>query len=136
MRAIVVMLAIVACAAAMAFAPPIGVLQSLPTVGPSFVDSFSLSCTSAAAVAIVPPSGASMLSYECINESTTMVAVGDSAIADPGTSRVSPVFCAAGGTCPVAAKAIWGGNISKEFCRGDTDTTIQCRAMVATLTPP
>ena len=136
MRAGYVALAIVACAGAIAAAPPIGIMQSLPTVGPSFVDSFTISCTSAAAVAIVPPSGFAMISYECVNEATTMVAVGDSAITDPGSTRGAPVFCAAGGSCPAAAKAIWGGNISREFCRGDADTTIYCRAMVAALTPP
>lgn len=135
------LLVALACAAAVSCIPEakaqstavvgIEVARAAPAVGPGFVDSFAIVCLSASPVAIAPPSGMAMLSYECINESTTMVAVGDNDIPDPGTTREGPVYCATGGSCPAATKAFFGGNVSGEFCRGDTDTTIRCRAMVA-----
>lgn len=109
---------------------PLDAVSLIPGVGPAFVDSFPVSCTSAAAVAI-QPSGGAMISYTCQNASTTMVQVGDSAVADPGTTRNAPIHCAT--NCPSQE---WGGNARMEFCRGDTDTTIYCRALVSVVSAP
>lgn len=116
---------------AAAVASPQGVAieasQQVAAAPSGYVDSFSLLCTSAAAVAIRPPSGSSMLSYACTNESSTLVHVGDSGIADPGTSRNAPSYCS---SCAAGATAY--GDVRLEYCRGDTDTTIYCRALVTT----
>lgn len=109
---------------------PLDVVSLVPGVGPAYVDSFTVSCTSAAD-ALIQPSGGAMVSYTCQNASTTMVAVGDSAISDPGTTRDAPIYCAT--NCPSQE---WGGNARVESCRGDTDTTIYCRALVAVASAP
>lgn len=100
----------------------------IPAVGPGYVDSFSKSCTSAAAVTELP---SATVSYTCQNASTTKVAVGDSTISDPGTATDAPVYCAT--NCPSQE---WGGAARQEYCRGDTDTTVVCRALVAVVSAP
>lgn len=68
----------------------------------------------------------------CQNDSTTMVAVGDSGIGDPTSSRNSPVYCATN-----CGSREWGGNFRKEFCRADTGTvTIYCRALIGATSAP
>jgi len=56
--------------------------------------------------------------------------VGDSSIADPGTTRNAPVYCLT--NCPAQE---FGGDVSAEYCRGDTDTTIYCRAQIGGTSP-
>lgn len=109
---------------------PLAMVSLVPGVGPAYVDSFTVSCTSAAD-ALIQPTGGAMVSYTCQNASTTMVAVGDSSISDPGTTRDAPIYCAT--NCPAQE---WGGNARVESCRGDTDTTIYCRALVAVASAP
>ena len=106
--------------------PAVTVAQQVAAAPSGFVDSFSISCTSASAVEIAPPSGKRMLSYACTNESSTLVHIGDSAIADPGTTRNAPAICS---TCALGATAY--GDLQSEYCRGDVDTTIYCRAVVS-----
>lgn len=107
---------------------PLDVVQWVPGVGPAYVDSFSVSCTSAAAVQFLP---SATVSYTAQNASTTLLHVGDSAIADPGTTRNAPVYCAT--NCPAQE---FGGNTRKEYCRGDTDVTIYVRALVSLTAAP
>lgn len=105
-------------------------------VGPGFVDSFTVSCGSSATL-IQAPSGKTQLSYTCQTPAsgetggTTLVAVGDSDIADPAfATRNSSVY--SGDTIRE-----FGGDVRAEYCRADTGTvTIFCRAMVAASTPP
>lgn len=106
--------------------PAVTVAQQVAAAPSGFVDSFSVSCTSASAVEIAPPSGKRMLSYACTNESSTLVHIGDSGIADPGTTRNAPAICS---SCALGATAY--GDVQSEYCRGDTDTTIYCRAVVS-----
>lgn len=111
------------------------VAQAAPALGPAFVDSFTVSCGSSA-TPIVGSAG-SQISYTCQTPAsaetggTTLVAVGDSGIADPAVAtRNSPVY--SGDTIRE-----WGGNARTEYCRADTGTvTIYCRALVATTTAP
>lgn len=114
-------------------AVPLDVGRWLPadtTTG--YVDSFTINCTSAAAVLIAPPSGGyTMRSYSCQNDSTTKVHVGDSTISDPGTTRDAPIYCAT--NCPSQE---WGASAFAEYCRGDSNTTIYCRALVRTGSAP
>lgn len=121
---------------------PLEVVSILPGVGPAYPRSFSVNCDDTAAFAravvtgtalttpavgrIEDPWGGNMISYTCQNTSTTLVEVGDSATIDPGTTRKGPVYCST--NCPAQE---WGGNLRLEYCRGDTDTTIRCRGMVA-----
>lgn len=109
---------------------PLSAVQMIPGVGPGYVDSFTVSCTSAAA-ALIRPTGGAMVSYTCQNASTTLVHVGDSGISDPGTTRDAPIYCAT--NCPAQE---FGGNARAEYCRGDTDTTIYCRGLVAVTSAP
>lgn len=109
---------------------PLDMVTMVPGVGPGYVDSFSVSCTSAAAVKIQPAGGA-MISYVCQNAATTLVHVGDSTISDPGTTRDAPIYCLT--NCPAQE---FGGNARAEYCRGDTDTTIYCRALVSVTSAP
>ena len=113
--------------------PAVTVAQQVAAAPSGFVDSFSVSCTSASAVEIAPPSGKRMLSYACTNESSTLVHIGDSGIADPGTTRNAPAICS---SCALGATAY--GDVQSEYCRGDVDTTIYGRAVVsaAPLGPP
>jgi hypothetical protein len=115
--------------------PVVELAQGAPTVGPAFVDSFTVSC-GATATAIRSSEG-NMLSYSCQAPAsaetggTVLVAVGDSGIADPAfATRNSPVY--SGDTIRE-----WGGNARIEYCRADTGTvTIFCRALVATGSAP
>jgi hypothetical protein len=61
--------------------PVLELAQAAPAVGPAFVDSFSVACTTSATAITAAPNN--MLSYTCQNSSTTKVAVGDSGITDP-----------------------------------------------------
>lgn len=96
----------------------------------SFVDSFSVSCATTA-TEISAPSGQAQGAYYCQTPQSaetggsTLVAVGDSAIADPDIStRNSPVY--SGSTIREFYAAA-----RKEYCRADTGTvTIYCRAIV------
>lgn len=96
----------------------------------SFVDSFSVSCATTA-TAIEAPSGQAQGAYYCQTPAsaetagTVLVAVGDSAIADPDiATRNSPVY--SGSTIREFYAAA-----RKEYCRADTGTvTIYCRAIV------
>ena len=133
----------VAAVAALA-TPAIEVAQMTPAVGPAYVDSFTVTCATTA-TAIVAPSATgagavgpgAMISYSCQTPAaaetggTVLVAVGDSAIADPAfATRNSPVY--SGDTIRE-----WGGNARKEYCRADTGTvTIFCRALVTTAGAP
>lgn len=102
---------------------------NLPAVGPAYVDSFSLSCAQSAATRILPKN---TISYTCQNPSTVRVAVGDSTISDPAGGLVdAPIYCAT--NCPSSQ---WGGNALQEFCRGDTPTTVYCRALVSRASAP
>jgi hypothetical protein len=108
----------------------LSLVQAAPAVGPAFVDSFTVACGAAATA--IEPSGGAMVSYTCQNVSTTEVAVGDSAIADPTDGQNSPTYCAT--NCPSQE---FGGNARKEYCRADSGTvTIYCRALVATTSAP
>lgn len=113
--------------------------QAGAAVGPAFSDSFFHDCTTTASV-IGPDTGslaAGMQSYTCQTPAsaetagTVLVAVGDSAIADPAfATRNSPVY--SGDTIRE-----WGGNLKTEYCRADTGTVrIFCRAMVSSVTAP
>jgi hypothetical protein len=117
--------------------PVLELAQAAPAVGPAFVDSFSVSCTTTA-TAITPGAPyASMISYSCQTPAsgetagTVLVAVGDSAIGDPAyATRTSPVY--SGDTVRE-----WGGNAKKEYCRADTGTVvIFCRALIAASSAP
>lgn len=120
-----------------AAASPLLVAQALPAVGPAFVDSFAKSCTTTATSIFSAGVAGSVLSYTCQTPASTetagtvLVAVGDSAIADPAIgTRDSPVY--SGDTIRE-----WGGNARNEFCRSDTGTVvIYCRALVATAVAP
>ena len=115
--------------------PVLEFAQGAPTVGPAFVDSFTVSC-GATATAILSTAG-NMLSYSCQTPAsaetggTVLVAVGDTGIADPAfATRNSPVY--SGDTIRE-----WGGNARREYCRADTGTvTIFCRALVAVSVAP
>jgi len=125
---------------------PLEVVSFVPGVGPAYPRSFSVNCDNSAAFAkavvdgvdlttpavgrIEDPWGGNMISYTCQNTTTTLVEVGDSAKLDPGTTRKGPVYCST--NCPAQE---FGGNLRLEYCRGDTDTTIRCRAMVAVSGP-
>jgi hypothetical protein len=118
--------------------------QFLPGVGPAYVRSFPVNCADAEAFAdavvvqatgaittpavgkIADPFGGSMISYVCQNTSTTLVQLGDSKTVDPDTTRRGPIYCAT--NCPAQE---WGGNAKLEYCRGATDTTVYCRALVS-----
>lgn len=103
-----------------------------PAVGPAYVDSFSVSCTTTAAFIAPANNSRNILSYSCQNTSTTKVAVGDSGIADPTDAQNSPTYCQT--NCPAQE---WGGNAKAEYCRADTGTvTIYCRALVAATAAP
>lgn len=120
----------------------------IPGVGPAWVSSFPVNCADSEAYAdalvvastgaittpavgkIRDPFGASTISYTCQNTSTTLVQVGDSKTIDPDTTRRGPVYCAT--NCPSQE---WGGNAYLEYCRGATDTTIYCRALVTSPGP-
>jgi hypothetical protein len=126
-------------------------VQMVPGVGPAFVDSFTVNCDNTAAFAaatgcdsgtgipsvdpigiIAPPcSGLSMISYTCQNKTTVEVTVGDSSIVDPGGTENAPIYCST--NCPAQE---FGGNARREYCRGDTDTTIACRALVSATSAP
>lgn len=126
--AVVMTVAVLAFAERVDALPPPGsldVAQMQAAAGPGYSDSFTVSCTSAAAVKI--QASGNQQSYVCQNTSTTKVAVGDSGISDPGTTFDAPIYCAT--NCPGQE---WGGNLRFEYCRGDTDTTIVCRALVTT----
>lgn len=104
-------------------------------VGPGYIDSFSVTCATTAT--LIQPTGGAMVSYSCQAPAsaetggTTLIAVGDSAIADPAfATRNSPVY--SGDTTRE-----WGGNARAEYCRADTGTvTIFCRALVGTTSAP
>ena len=132
------------------FQAPISIVENLPGVGPAYVVSFPVNCADSEsfANAVVPavftgaittpavgkikdPFGGSMISYTCQNASTTLVQVGDRYTVDPDTTRRGPIYCAT--NCPAQE---WGGNAKIEYCRGATDTTIYCRALVANVTEP
>lgn len=85
------------------------------------VESWKVTC-STTATAITPPSGDAMISYygqtpgSTETGGTTLVAVGDSLIADPAfATRNSPVF--AGNTIQS-----WFAAAQLEYCRADTGT--------------
>lgn len=115
---------------------PIGFAHARSTaVGPGFIDSFTVSCATTAT--LIQPTGGAMVSYSCQTPAsaetggTTLIAVGDSLIADPAfATRNSPVY--SGDTTRE-----WGGNARAEYCRADTGTvTIFCRALVGTTSAP
>jgi hypothetical protein len=113
-----------------------GFLSSTAAVGPGFVDSFTISCATTA-TAITPPTTGAMLSYSCQTPAaaesggTTLVAVGDSGIADPDIgTRNSPVYSG-------STTREFGGNARAEYCRADSGTvTIYCRAIVGVTSAP
>lgn len=119
-------------AAPLSTGPAIELGQSVAEVGPAYVDSFTVSCSTTATL-ISSPAAVNMLSYTCQNVSTTIVGVGDSGIADPDiATRTSPVYCAT--NCPSQE---FGGNARLEYCRADAGTvTIYCRALVAANSAP
>lgn len=113
--------------------PPLALVSALPATGPAYLDSYSVSCaTSATSIA---PTGYSdvSLAIECSapesgeTGATTLVAIGDSGIADPASAtRNSPVVCGSG-----CNRSSWSGNIRKGFCRADSGTvTLYCAALV------
>jgi hypothetical protein len=110
--------------------PVLELAQAAPAVGPGFVDSFAVACTTSATE--IKSSLGNMISYTCQTPASTetagtvLVAVGDSAIGDPTfATRTSPVY--SGDTIRE-----WGGNAKAEYCRADTGTvTIFCRGLVA-----
>ena len=119
--------------------PPLELVQALPATGPSFMDTYSVSCaTSATSLA---PTGYlnSAMAIECSapesgeTGATTLVAIGDSAIADPATgTRNSPVICGSG-----CNRAAWSGNAKQAYCRADSGTvTLYCAALIPSLTAP
>lgn len=109
--------------------------DSAAAVGPGYVDSFTVTCATTAT--LIRPSGGAMVSYSCQTPAsaetggTVLVAVGDSAIADPAfATRNSPVY--SGDTVRE-----FGGNTRAEYCRADTGTvTIFCRALVSVTSAP
>ncbi len=118
-------------------APPLAPLQGMVSqVGPGYVDSFSHNCTGTAS-AFLPTTYGTAMSYTCQTPAagetagTVLVAIGDSAVADPAIgTRNSPVY--SGDTLRE-----FGGNLYQEYCRSDTGTVvIYCRVMVKTGSPP
>lgn len=123
-------------------ASPPGVAEAL-TVGASapaasaatYVDSFTVAC--AATATLIQSSGGAQIGYACQTPAsaetagTVLVAVGDSAIADPAfATRNSPVY--SGDTV-----RSWDGDAKLEYCRADTGTvTIFCRAFIAVSVAP
>ena len=119
--------------------PPIPLIDAvhggLAAVGPAFVDSFTVTCATTATL-IQSPAGA-MVSYGCQTPAsaeatgTVLVAIGDSAIADPAIgTRNSPVY--SGDTVRE-----FGGNARQEYCRADTGTVvIYCRGLVSVTSAP
>jgi hypothetical protein len=119
-------------------APIHGTIETMgaaAVVGPAFVDSFSVTCATTATA--ISSSVGTMISYTCQTPAsaetggTTLVAVGDSGIADPAfATRNSEVY--SGDTIRQ-----FGGNARREYCRADTGTvTIFCRALVTTSVAP
>jgi hypothetical protein len=110
--------------------PVLELAQAAPAVGPGFVDSFAVACTTSATAITAAPHN--MLSYTCQNSSTTKVAVGDSGITDPTDAQNAPIYCAT--NCPAQE---FGGNAKIEYCRADTGSvTIYCRALIAASSAP
>jgi hypothetical protein len=121
-------------AAAFPRLPLSAVRDGAAAVGPTYVDSFTVTCA-ATATLIQSPLG--QVSYQCQTPAAAeaggnvLVAVGDSAIADPAlATRNSPVFSG-------DSIRSWESDARAEYCRADTGTvTIFCRANVTSVSAP
>lgn len=119
--------------------PPLELAQVMPAVGPAFLDSYSVSCATSATS--LNPTGYTnaAIAIECSapesgeTGATTLVAIGDSGIADPASgTRNSPVICGSG-----CNRAAWSGNAQQAYCRADTGTvTLYCAALIPALSAP
>jgi hypothetical protein len=115
--------------------PPLAVLGAVAATGPAYLDSYSVVCPATQGGISISPTGYvdTSLAVECSapesgeTGATTLVAIGDSGLADPATgTRNSPVICGSG-----CNRSSWSGNIRKGYCRADTGTvTLYCAALV------
>jgi|GEM_PF-5730903 len=116
---------------ATAFTPPLSQLQGVAAVGPSYLDSFKVTC-GAAATLIRAPAGPNV-AVKCTAPQSTetgasvLVGWGDSGIADPAIgTRNSPVICGSG-----CAETTFSANGRQAYCRADTGTVdLFCVALV------
>jgi hypothetical protein len=125
-----------AVAMALTHQAPMHVVEDVePFLGPAYVDSFTVTCATTAT--LIQPTGGAQIAYSCQlpaaaeTGGTTLVAVGDSAIADPAfATRNSPVY--SGDTIRE-----FNAHARLEYCRADTGTvTAFCRALVSVSTAP
>lgn len=117
--------------------PIVAAADSLAAVGPGYVDSWSVSC-GASATKIVP-SGVALVAFECAapeaadTGGTTLVGIGDSAIADPAfATRNAPVICGSG--CNASRAAV---NARQGYCRADSGSvTLFCWGISTSASQP
>lgn len=117
---------------AQALTPPMTTLQAMPAVGPAYLDSFKVTCTTSATV-IRPPAGP-VAAVKCNapeyaeTGGNVYVAWGDSGIADPAlATRNSPIICGTG-----CAETSFTANTRLAYCRADTGTVdLFCVGLVA-----
>lgn len=127
------------CTEAHASVPPLDLMRALPATGPSFLDSYSVSCTTTATSIVPADYTNSAMAIECSapesgeTAATVFVAIGDSGIADPASgTRNSPVICGSG-----CNRSAWSGNARQAYCRADTGTvTLYCAALIPSLSAP
>lgn len=114
---------------------PLAAMRSLPAAPETgYLYSFTATCGDAGATLIAPPvTVGAVHEMTCQVASTTIVAFGDSTLADPAiATRAEPVYCTT--NCP---SATWTRAVHKAYCRSDLgNVVVYCDAVVRATDAP